>query len=746
MATQRVTRNSQQQNRISQGSNSRQTSLLDWMVKDKSGNFKSVLKESSSVEDSTRTDDRTEGALQVAVGYFQKGPKKASLSKDKVLEKHLTTVENVALSNGLAPEAIDILLNVALSGKFGNAVNSRILKCMIPESHISEDSVLKAVSWLCVDKCSGNTKVLFYRWLVAMFDFIDHKKQISSLYGFFFASLQDDTLCPYVCHLLYLLTKRENVKPFRVRKLLDLQAKMGMQPHLQALLSLYKFFAPTLISVSLPVRKKIFFNNSKNLWTSASLAVRLRNQGAFPEPLNLPLRPTTGRSLKRKWNSHSVIPALNSANKEYGEKTASLFDYLSSERSLPLEQLQRFPQLLESIHCLELPSQMCSVLNSPLLLHYINCVKDESILLRISYWLSQALQEECVWYNINNYEQEKEFINFLDLVIRVQCFLQEGFYSCEAFLYKSLPLWDGSSCRSQYLQLLAWIPFSSFSEVKPLLSDHLAPLFFTSSIYFKCSVLQSLQELLQNWLLWLSTDAHVQPTTDSPLETTLGGSMSSVSQLIEYTGWLCVVAMRLESSSILLLHFILDFYEKVCDIYINYDLPIVVLFPPVIFHSALLSLDATILNQLCYIMYRYRNNWTAAKKNRYLQKAKPEFSLSSKICKEYNYYLTAMVCCLWTSRPFKAGVYTDPETIENTGGTQYKSTLNIVYHPSLLSYAASFLLQESPEEMTEHLSSIQGKKWNWYLDYLYSEGFQGLKLFIKSSVHSSVPKPEENTE
>ncbi|XP_021008999.1 centromere protein I [Mus caroli] len=746
MATQRVTRNSQQGNRISQGSNSRQTSLLDWKVKDKSGNFRSVLKESSSVGDSTCADDRTEDALQVAVGYFQKGPKKASLSKDKVLEKHLKTVENVALSNGLAPEAIDILLNVALSGKFGNAVNSRILKCMIPESHISEDSVVKAVSWLCVDKCSGNTKVLFYRWLVAMFDFIDHKKQISSLYGFFFASLQDDTLCPYVCHLLYLLTKRENVKPFRVRKLLDLQAKMGMQPHLQALLSLYKFFAPTLISVSLPVRKKIFFSNSKNLWTSASLAVRLRNQGAFPKPLNLPLGPTTGRSLKRKWNSHSVIPALHSANKEYGEKTTSLYDYLSNDRSLPLEQLQRLPQLLESIHCLELPSQMCSVLNSPLLLHYINCVKDESILLRISYWLSQALQEECVWYNINNYEQEEEFINLLDMVIRVQCFLQEGFYSCEAFLYKSLPLWDGFSCRSQYLQLLAWIPFSSFSEVKPLLSDHLAPLFFTSSIYFKCSVLQSLQELLQNWLLWLSTDAHVQPTTDSPLETTLGGSMSSVSQLIEYTGWLSVVAMRLESSSTLLLHFILDFYEKVCDIYINYDLPIVVLFPPVIFHSALLSLDATILNQLCYIMYRYRNNWTAAKKNRYLQKAKSEFSLSSKICKEYNYYLTAMVCCLWTSRPFKAGVYTDPQTIENTGGTQYKSALNIVYHPSLLSYAASFLLQESPEEMTEHLSSIQGKKWNWYLDYLYSEGFQGLKLFIKSSVHSSVPEPEENTE
>ncbi|CAO2623112.1 Centromere protein I [Lemmus lemmus] len=469
------------------------------------------------MEDPKHADDQDEDDLQIAVGYFQKGPKKTSLNKNTILEKHLKTLENVAWENGLAPEAIDILLNVALSGKFGNAINIRILKCMIPETLISEDSVVKAVSWLCVGKCSGNTKVLFYRWLVAMFDFIDHKKQINLLYGFFFASLQDDALCPHVCHLLYLLTKKENVKPFRVRKLLDLQVKMGLQPHLQALLSLYKTFAPTLISVSLPMRRKIYFNNSKNLWTSALVAVKLRNQRAFPEPPKLTFGPTKGCSLKRKWSSPSVIPALNSANKDCGEKTLGLSDYFSSSRSFPLEELQSFPHLLQNIHCLELPSQMSSVLNNSLLLHYINCVKDESILLRLYYWLSQALQEECIWYNMNNYEQEKEFVNLLDILIRVQCFLQEGFYSCEVFLYKSLPLWDGFSCRSQFLQLLTWVPFSSFFEMKPLLFNHLAPLFLTSTIYFKCSLLQSLKELLQNWLLWLWMDAHVQPVTSSPL-------------------------------------------------------------------------------------------------------------------------------------------------------------------------------------------------------------------------------------
>ncbi|XP_005415317.2 PREDICTED: centromere protein I [Chinchilla lanigera] len=738
MLPQKRVKNSQAPDRTSQVRNTLQTSLSAWKVKQKPSDSKINWKQNSPVEAHEHVDD----TLQVAVEYFEKGPIKTSRSKDKILEKHLETVENVAWKNGLAPEAIDILLNVALSGRFGNAVNTRLLKCMIPTTLISEGSVVKAVSWLCVGKCSGNTKVLFYRWLVAMFDFIDHKEQINLLYGFFFASLQDDALCPYVCHLLYLLTKKDNVKPFRVRKLLDLQAKMGMQPHLQALLSLYKFFAPALISVSLPARKKIYFKNSKDLWDSAVLAVRLRNHGHFSEPLKLTLSPADLRPLKRKWNSHSVIPGLKSGSyaKGCGKKEMSLSDCLSCNRSLPLEQLQSFPQLLQNIHCLELPSQMGSVLNNSLLLHYMNCVTDESLLLRLYHWLSQTLQEECIWYKVNDYEHGEEFTNFLDTIIRAECFLQEGFYSCEAFLYKSIPLWDGFCCRSQFLQLVSWIPFSSFSEVKPLLFDHLAQLFFTSTIYFKCSVLQSLKELLQNWLLGLSMDVYMKPTTSSPLETTLGGSMNSVSTLIHYVGWLSTTALRLESNSTFLLHFILDFYEKVCDIYINHDLPLVVLFPPGIFYSSLLSLDTSVLNQLCYIIHRYHKNLVAAKKNELLQKAKSEFSFSSKTCEQFNHYLKTMVGCLWTSKPFEKGIYIDPKILEKTGILKYKNSLNIVHHPSLLSYAASFVLQESPEERTVNMSSIQGKKWSCYLDYLFSEGLQGLKFFIRSSIHhSSVP-------
>lgn len=39
--------------------------------------------------------------------------------KNNVLQKHLTTVESIALQRGLPPEGFDVLLNVALSGKLG---------------------------------------------------------------------------------------------------------------------------------------------------------------------------------------------------------------------------------------------------------------------------------------------------------------------------------------------------------------------------------------------------------------------------------------------------------------------------------------------------------------------------------------------------------------------------------------------------------------------------------------------------
>ncbi|XP_072482513.1 centromere protein I [Notamacropus eugenii] len=671
--------------------------------------------------------------LHQALEYFRNKQEKGA-----IMERHLQTVEDIAWKSGLAPEDIDTLLDVALTCPFAEAVKTRLFKCLIPNTLIPESAVVRAFSRLCSSKYSNNIKALFFRWLIAMFDFIDHKEEMNSLYGFFFSFLLEETMSCYVCHLLYLLTKKENVKPFRVRRLLQFQDKVGPHPYLQALLSLYRSFCPELITISFSPKRKSYFKTTDSVWQAAVYLVKQRNQKS---PLSF-VNPTTicgtfdSHRGKKKWNSGCIIPVPTSSyicEEEQDEEGTSLNVILSEQKSFPLEQLHTFSQLLENIQDIQLPSQMCSVLRSPPLLHYLNCIQDETISLRLYYWMNEALKGGCTWYRFGNHMSEKEFRNFLDIIISAQCFLQEGFPSSEVFLYKSLPLWDGISCQTEYLQLLSWIPLGNFSEIRPLLWDSLTQLFFTTSVYHKCSVLHSLTQLLQNWLLWHATEVKMKPILSTSLDTPVI-ALNSLSELISYVGWLSTIALRLESNSNFLLHFILNFFEVVSDMYLNYDLPLVVIFPRGVFYPALLTSDAITLNHLCYIMYRYRVNLTAAKENELIRQERLKFN---KTYQEFNEYVTALVDCLWTSTSFEKDhyLYIDPEILEKTKIQKYKKSLNLVNHPALLAYSINFLLQGWPAERELSLSFIKKKKWNWYLDYLLLEQLQGLHLFMESSLN-----------
>ncbi|OXB79658.1 UNVERIFIED_CONTAM: hypothetical protein H355_011044 [Colinus virginianus] len=184
--------------------------------------------EKSAQAHGTLSDERSDSeqvSLEQALSYFEKVQDRVSLKKSEALQKHLSTVESIALKRGLPPEGFDALLDVALSGKLADTVNTRLLKSLIPASVIPESSIVSSVSWLCVSKCSSNIQLLFLRWLITMFDFIDHKEQVHALYGVFFSFLNDE--------------------------------KLGTQPHLQALLALYKLFCPELVSITLPQKMKV---------------------------------------------------------------------------------------------------------------------------------------------------------------------------------------------------------------------------------------------------------------------------------------------------------------------------------------------------------------------------------------------------------------------------------------------------------------------------------------------------------
>ncbi|XP_005992057.2 centromere protein I [Latimeria chalumnae] len=648
---------------------------------------------------------------------------------------HLEFIESSAFTRGLPPEGIDILLNCAISAKLADLANVRLIKCLIPATFVPESAVVSAVSLFSTDKSSKNMQVLFIRWLIAVFDLIDSKEHLHCLYGLLFFFLQEEKLCPYICHLLYLLTRRENVKPFRVRRLLDLQSKMGAQPHLQALLSLYKVFCPELVSLSLSSKLKTFFKNSDVTWKSAISTVQSRNRrrNLVHQPLIISERQP--KSKKRKWNSNMQQPICSSTS----DNKSKLPDFIHQSTVYPVEKLQTLPQLLENIHHLEFPSQMGSVLKSPLLLHYLNCIKDDHVLFRLHFWVAHVLQEEFPWCRKGDDDpQELEFTEFLNTVCNAQQFLQEGFSNIEDFACWKLLRWDGICCRTQIFTLLSWIPCSTFSEMKSLFCEPLMQLFFTSSVYFKCSVIESLKNLLNNWLLQHSVQEEMNIVLMSQMNTSQSGSFDAVAELIEFVGRISTIALCIENYNSLLLYFILSFYESVCNMFVKHDFPLVIMPPAGVFYPALLSMESVSVNQLCYIMHRYRINLIAAKTS----DTHGKFKINRKTVEQFNRYLVAMVGYLWTANGFSAdsnpqGILIDQEILEQTGVLDYKNSFTLVRHPAFMGYAIKFLQRRWPQNETINLSLIKGKKRDWYVEFLYSQELNGLKLFIEASINRS---------
>ncbi|XP_022539377.1 centromere protein I [Astyanax mexicanus] len=650
------------------------------------------------------------------------------------LEKSLVVVETVALGRGLPPEAVSLLLDLALSLRAGSVNCGRILKFLIPASVVPQEAVVRGVSWLCVGRLPMNSQVLFLRWVLTVFDLIDFKDHLRAIYGFIFSFVTEENLCPFICHLLYLLTMREHVQPYRVRKLLEIQAKMGRQPYLMQLLALYKVFRPELVSLSVPSRMRAGFKNYNSTWKATLTAVQRKNRGDVTADLSLTTELKEKPASRKRKLHHLEVPALSSA-----------FDTSAERKVFRLQEMRTFEELLQNIHNIELPAQMGSLLGSSLALHFLDCVQDESAFLRLNFWLGHSLQEEFLLCSADGgSDSPDEVARFLNTVLSSQQFLQEGFFSTESFLYKFLSVWDGSLLRTHILDLLSHIPLMPSHYIKILVFEPLMQLYFTSTVFFKCSVIECLNNMLVKWLTWHSVNAleeglDISLNSNGTVTMTLSGFMDTVIELVRFVGRLASEGLRLENCHVLLLSQTLAFYETVCDMFVRYGLPLVIMPPAGVFYPALLATDSLSVDRLGYIMYRYRKNLTLAKKQE--QQSEQTFHISRNTYQEFNQHLVAMVSCLWNSKSFLpgTGIEIDKQMLLQSKVSEHWSHFDLVHHPAFFKYAFEFHQKCWPARSSVDLASIKvGKYWNWYVEFLFSQGFDGLSDFIQVNTgHSS---------
>uniref|UniRef100_A0A3P8S9M3 Centromere protein I n=1 Tax=Amphiprion percula TaxID=161767 RepID=A0A3P8S9M3_AMPPE len=686
-----------------------------------SPNDQSVSSRSSNrslrVAEKERRKNEAEDPFVLALKYFSDVEAGTPVYGNDDFERNLVLVEKVAYSRGLPPEAISIMLEFAMSLRMGSAPCVRVLKCLIPATVVPQEAVVRAVVWLGVGKIPISTQVLFIKWVLTVFDMIDAKDQLRAIYGFIFSYVTEENLCPYICHLLYLLTRKES----------------GKQPFLLHLLSLYKVFCPELVTLSIPSRMRSGFRNHISPWKSALIAVQKRNGSQIASSMGLAFT-TMDKTSSRKRVQKSAPT-----------------DQSSGRKMVPLVQLHSFAELLENMHRIELPAQMGSLLGSSLALQYLDCVQDESALLRLNFWLGYTLHEEFLFCGDGGATQNsEEALQFLNKLLSAHHFLQEGFSSSEAFLYKFLSVWDGSLLRPQILGLLSNIPVVPSSQIGRLLFEPLMQLFFTSSLFFKCGLMECLNSMLLKWLTWHSVYA-LEDDLDISLNTsclrlehkqtvnlanmTLSGFKDSVMELVRFVGRLASVGLQIEGCHSLFLSFVLDFYETVCDTFLKYGLPLVVMPPSGVFYPALLATDPISVDRLAYIMHRYKVNLTSAKAQE--KQTKQAFHISRQTFHEFNHYVVVMVSCLWNSKMFQPGldVQLGEELLLKSNVPQYWTSFDLIHHPAFMSYAVDFHQKCWPGKKDMDLSSIKhSKPWSWYLEYLFNQGYDGLKQFAQSNI------------
>uniref|UniRef100_A0A8B9J686 Centromere protein I n=1 Tax=Astyanax mexicanus TaxID=7994 RepID=A0A8B9J686_ASTMX len=640
------------------------------------------------------------------------------------LEKSLVVVETVALGRGLPPEAVSLLLDLALSLRAGSVNCGRILKFLIPASVVPQEAVVRGVSWLCVGRLPINSQVLFLRWVLTVFDLIDFKDHLRAIYGFIFSFVTEENLvCTVLCHLSCTIT---HITTLHVRQFLYF--------NLYHISVNSKMFFDIMVQWVSNCGTCAGFKNYNSTWKATLTAVQRKNRGDVTADLSLTTELKEKPASRKRKLHHLEVPALSSA-----------FDTSAERKVFRLQEMRTFEELLQNIHNIELPAQMGSLLGSSLALHFLDCVQDESAFLRLNFWLGHSLQEEFLLCSADGgSDSPDEAARFLNTVLSSQQFLQEGFFSTESFLYKFLSVWDGSLLRTHILDLLSHIPLMPSHYIKILVFEPLMQLYFTSTVFFKCSVIECLNNMLVKWLTWHSVNAleeglDISLNSNGTVTMTLSGFMDTVIELVRFVGRLASEGLRLENCHVLLLSQTLAFYETVCDMFVRYGLPLVIMPPAGVFYPALLATDSLSVDRLGYIMYRYRKNLTLAKKQE--QQSEQTFHISRNTYQEFNQHLVAMVSCLWNSKSFLpgTGIEIDKQMLLQSKVPEHWSHFDLVHHPAFFKYAFEFHQKCWPARSSVDLASIKvGKYWNWYVEFLFSQGFDGLSDFIQVNTgHSS---------
>lgn len=652
------------------------------------------------------------------------------------LVETITSLERHAVKEGLDPSEILALLDLILHSSLDELKKKRLVKSLYPKTVVPEKAIVSVLGILGTKK-SAAFKLGLLKWIVLVDDYLESKKVLSQLYGVLFHYLAYDPLRPILCQILYQITKRDHVKPFRCRKLVELHRLVGNELPLMGLLSAYKAYAPDSIFITIPNSRSALFKHPDPNWEKNLLRFRKK----------------------------SSIPPVISEN-------------------VSVEVLSSLQDLNQNIDRLEFPNQLASILNDRMLQHLLSCHSDKSTIMRLSHWLGQTLVELC-FRSDQTLEVKKRISKLLDQVVQFSSFMQEELSVIESFLFGYLKTWDGVDYADQIFKLLSLIRPKCFEDFYGYYLKPLQKIFYSSSLEWKVKLLNSLTCLLQNWAT-VDWEKHFVSTTIPSRDpnhnlhkefifekpSTKVDHFKTIYELVKLVDMNCILALEVEGDNIFIQHATLSFFETVVEANLKHKLPFVILPSPVIIFRCLLSDTSMATSRICGLFAKYKTAFDMLKKtsnsgsitfNGYKETS---FSNGLDLIYPFNAYICDICNLLWRVRNFQNDngefivTFPIPRTMidELKQDAMFPLTFSLTHSSSFASFSRSFVMASCQKHKKMPPVTVESIKFPAiqdlfnksfldirmsYLDFLKEKGLTGLYDFLYTFIKSLVQRRDD---
>ncbi|KAI9480886.1 MAG: Mis6-domain-containing protein [Benjaminiella poitrasii] len=644
---------------------------------------------------------------------------------------------------GLSETQFNALFEVIMSRNLPSSSAKILIPYLLPRSKISDEYIIRIIGRLSRKGVDMSMVADLLKWTVAVYDIIERKDRIRKLYPVLFHCLPYASVRPYICHLLYYLTRKEQVTSYRVKRLNELVESERNNAEMIGLLLYYQTFVP---NITVPYN------------------VRLVNIFVFKNPRADVTTDLT--NIHTLWSSNEIELALDLHKSDFQlparkKPRKSKSKNLSKEpiRALDIIDITRIANNVENF---EISEQFHAVLENRRLQHILLCDPNDNVIDRLSYWITQKIMDLMRWSNIKDVGK-RELHEMMAMLVRFTRFTKTQLPAIEYVLFKYLKTWNGFEFQDEIFELITYIKPGDYKELYYQVLKPLYSLFIISDVEWKSKLVLCYTEWLKNWAL-LDWNRHVKMGSEGHMDidyiTNIFSGLSfdinyfkTIQKLVEHVDRICVMGLLAENDHPLMQHACLTFFELVSTISLQDDVPDIIIPAAALVHRTFFSTSAMAMSRICSIINRYKLAFeeNENKTDDWMSKHNPVY------LDHFNTYLMDICNALWrnlalTNSYQDASAFSLKEsnidqlkTICEKRGIDANLILSITHASSLAGFSKRFMtaLEKGEKVQVIHQKPITadylkqleeegGVSIDYFdyrvgfLDYLKSKGFAGI--------------------